>query len=118
MKKMIIITVVGTLICTGCEGLWESSSWGLAQQRVRSQKLAQEKFIELYAQAEKEGNHELCLKILESYARSLPQYRSQPISSSVIDNGEAWHRHQQEMNQLRMMEHKASFERMRQGGLP
>lgn len=118
MKKLLLIAVVGMVFCVGCQDVWESTTAGQRQQAVRSQRLAQEKFLELYAAAEEEGNHELCLKILESYAQSLPQYRNLPISSSVVDNGEAWHERQMRWHQDLIREHKASFDRMQRGGLP
>ena len=116
MKKYCVL--IGLLLLAGCQNVWDATSAGRNQQAVRSQRLAMEKFVAMYAEAEKNGDTELCLKILEAYAKSLCQYQIQPSSSPQGYDSQQWLQHQQTMNQLRQMEHKASFDRMNRGGLP
>ena len=122
MKKAYFILSILVLL-VGCQDIWDSTTAGNRLQATRSQRLADErqmlvmeKFVAMYAEAEKKGDTELCLKILEAYVKYSSQV--EPSSSSQEYDSQQWLQHQQTMNQLRQMEHKASFDRMMRGGLP
>ena len=107
MKNVLILLL---FVLAGCQDAWDSTTAGRRQQAMRSQRLVSEKFETLYAEAEKSGDTELCTKILIAYTEYLSRTQDGSDQQRL--------QHQQTMNQLRQMEHSASFDRMRKGGLP